>query len=81
MLSTDPHQQRRLLQVCGFFETVGYVTFARYITMDDVYLLLGGSILTAATVFIPYIDMLLQQGAHPKLYQNFRLLVDQVKRR
>jgi hypothetical protein len=76
---TDSRLQRRLLQICGFFETVGYVTVAGYITLDDVYRLLGGSILTSATVFTPYLDRLLGQGAHPKLYSNFRWLVNQVK--
>ena len=78
--TSDLRKQRRLMQICGFFETVGYVTFAGYITLEDVYSLLGGSILMAATVFLPYIDVLLEQGAHPKLFENFRWLIDRVKR-
>lgn len=81
MRTNAPRRQLRLLQVCGFFETVGYVTSTGYITIDDVYNLLGGSILTAARVFLPYIDLLVAQGEHPKLFENFRWLVNQVKLR
>lgn len=77
----DLRKQRRLLQICGFFETVGYVAQAGYVTPDDIYQLLGGSIITAGEVFLPYIEWLLRQDASPDLYRNFRWLVDQIRRK
>jgi hypothetical protein len=77
----DPSVHFRLFQICGFFETVGYVARAGYITIDDVFNLLGGSIMTAATVFRPYISAKLQAGNDPRFYENFMWIVAEVERR
>jgi hypothetical protein len=78
----DVANNLRIFQICGFFETVGYVARAGYITIADVQSLLGGSIKTAAMVFRPYIqDLLSFRNADPKLFEHFLWLIDEIERR
>lgn len=78
----DPAKYLRLFQICGFFETVGYVTKANYITLTDVSELFSVSINATAVVFRPYIQYLLDiRGADPMLYSNLRWLISEVEKR
>jgi hypothetical protein len=82
MESEDSAKNLRLFQICGFFETVGYVARAGYITVDDVISLLGVWFKTAAMVFRPYIqDLLSARGADPSLFENFLWIVSEIERR
>lgn len=78
----DPAKYFRLFQICGFFETVGYVARANYITLTDVYELFSVSINATAVVFRLYIQDLLDiRGADPALYSNLRWLISEVEKR
>jgi hypothetical protein len=76
-----PESHFRLFQICGFFETVGYVARAGYVSADDVFNLLGGSVMTAAMVFRPYIKAKLAAGNDPRFYENFIWIVNEAERR
>jgi hypothetical protein len=77
----NPAKQLRLFQICGFFETVGYVARRNYLTLIDVYELFSVSINATAIVFRPYIDDLLNnEGADPLLFYNLRWLIAQVEK-
>jgi hypothetical protein len=71
MEANDPAQHFRLFQICGFFETVGYVARAGYVSAGDVFNLLGGSVATAAMVFRPYISAKLHAGYDQHFYETF----------
>lgn len=71
----------RLIEICGFFETVGYVAKSGYIPPQDVILLLGGSILTAGEVFKPHIDKRVSEtGEHRQLFENFLWLLEETQK-
>ncbi len=80
-MRTAPGEYLRLFQICGFFETVGYSVRAGYITIGDIHQLFGVSIIAAATVFRPFIQKLLREGADRSLYENFLWLVSEVEKR
>jgi hypothetical protein len=78
----EPSRYIRLFQICGFFETVGYATKAKYLTLTDVYELFSVSIDTIAVVFRPYIHQLIRdEGADPALYFNLLWLISEVEKR
>ncbi|HVC43560.1 MAG TPA: hypothetical protein VND20_02000 [Candidatus Binataceae bacterium] len=78
----DPARYLCLFRICAFFETVGYVVRAGYLTLTDVFELFSVSINAAAMVFRPYIeDIVNREGADPRLYSNFRWLIAEVERR
>jgi hypothetical protein len=77
----DAAMHFRLFQICGFFETVGYVARAGYVTPDDIFYLLAGSIMSVATVFTPYVNAKLQAGNDARYYENFLWIVTQVERK
>lgn len=45
-----------LLEICSFFETVGFVAKKKYVNLQDIYELYGGSILLAHTLFDAYLE-------------------------
>jgi hypothetical protein len=78
----DPAKYLRLFQICGFFETVGYVTKANYLTLTDVSELFSVSINATAVVFRLYIqDLLDVRGADRRLFYNLRWLIAEIERR
>jgi hypothetical protein len=71
----------RIIEICGFFETVGYVARSGYIPPTDVILLLGGSILQAGEIFKPHIDKRLSEtGEHKELFENFLWLLKETQK-
>ena len=54
----EPTQYELLLRVCGFFETVGYTANRKYLDVEDVIDLFGGSIRTASQIFESHIRKL-----------------------
>jgi hypothetical protein len=82
MEEQDTAKYLRLFQICGFFETVGYVTKANYITLTDVSELFSVSIYSTAVVFRHYIqDLLDVRGADPMLFRNLRWLIAEIEKR
>ena len=57
----SPETYGQLLRVCGFFETVGLAARRKYIALEDIVELLGGSIQTASEVFENHIRELRSQ--------------------
>ena len=81
MEKDEPSRYARMFRICGFFETVGYVVRADYVTLADVFKLFSVSINTGAMVFRPYIEEILQvEGADSRLYSNFRWLIAEVEK-
>lgn len=71
----------RIIEICGFFETVGYVARSGYIPPNDVILLLGGSILQAGEIFKPHIDKRVSEmGEHRQLFENFLWLLGETQK-
>lgn len=79
MEERDTAKYLRLFQICGFFETVGYVVKANYITLTDVSELFSVSIRTTAVVFRHYIQELIDaRGADKMLFYNLRWLISEL---
>ena len=71
-----------LIDICAFFETVAYVAYKKYVSLDDIYELFGGSILTSGKFFEAHIkDLQAGPPPDPKLYENFIWLLDQVRKK
>ena len=70
-----------LIRLCGFFETVGYVTRERYIRIADMYNLLGGSIREYGAAFREHIRHLQQDQERSRQFEHFVWLVDEMRRR
>jgi hypothetical protein len=71
----------RLYKICGFFETVGYVSRIGYIPIDDVINLLGGSVLEAGRVFRPHIQRAKEEaGSDQRMYENFLWLLSELEK-
>jgi len=70
-----------LIDICAFFETVGYLAYKKYVLFKDIYELFGGSILVAGKFFETHIKDL-QKGPppDPKLYENFLWLLEEVRK-
>ena len=78
----EPKRYLRIFRVCAFFETVGYVVKAGYLTLDDVFELFSVSVSATAMVFRPYIEEVVrQEGASPMLYSNYRWLIAEIEKR
>jgi hypothetical protein len=78
----EPKRYLRIFRVCAFFETVGYVVKAGYLTLNDVFELFSVSVNATAMVFRPYIEEVVrQEGANPMLYANFRWLIAEIEKR
>lgn len=72
----------QLFQLCGFFETVGYVSRAGYIPETDIIGLFGNAIIDTGSVFTPHIAKLLgEDGANPELYSSFLSLYQRTVQR
>ena len=81
MRTNDPTRYMRFFEICGFFETMGYVAKGEYIPVEDVVNLFGGSILKMGIVFKPHIDKLLgEEGADLRMYECFLWLLGETKR-
>jgi hypothetical protein len=81
MEEQDTAKYLRLFQICGFFETVGYVVKANYITLTDVSELFSVSINSTAVVFRLYIqDLVDVRGADPMLFRNLRWLISEIEK-
>lgn len=79
--TSDNDLYLRLFQICGFFETLGYVAYAKYIPVGDVINLLGGSINTAGMVFKPHLQKLLnEEGGDKHLFEYFLWLLREMER-
>lgn len=77
----EPKRYGRLFRICGFYETVGYVVRADYVTLIDVFKLFSVSINTGAAVFRSYIEEIVdEEGANQMLYANFRWLIAEVEK-
>ena len=77
----EPNRYQRLFRICGFFETVGYVVRADYVTLVDVFRLFSVSLNTAAMVFRAYIEEIVYaEGANRMLYANFRWLIAEIEK-
>ena len=72
--SPDPYF--RLMRTCAFFETVGYVTYSKYVPLDDVLKLFGPSIADAGIVFGVHIKKL-REEQNEDLYDNFLWLIEE----
>jgi hypothetical protein len=72
----DTERYERLLRFCGFFETVGYTAYQKYIAVEDVIELLGGSIQTASQVFENHIRKLQEVPGSERLYYYCLWLFD-----
>jgi hypothetical protein len=82
MEEEDTAKYLRLFQICGFFETVGYVTKTNYISLTGVSELFSASINATAVFFRLYIEDLLDvRGADPMLYSNLRWPISEVEKR
>ncbi len=82
MEKREPKRYLRIFRVCAFFETVGYVVKAGYLTLNDVFELFSVSVNATAMVFRPYIEEVVrQEGANPMLYANFRWLIAEIEKR
>jgi len=80
--TSDKTQYLHLFNICGFFETVGYVAHARYIPVEDFIHLLGASIHTAGMVFTPHLEKLLaEEGADKRQYESFLWLLGETEKR
>ena len=77
-----PERYWELFRLCGFFETVAYVSRARYISVSDLEGLLAASIRETGKLFRQHI--LERQNAPdgiPDLMEHFVWLVDEIERR
>jgi len=79
MAEENQRRYMQLMRICGFFETVGCVVRTEYVPVKDVLNLLRISILTAGTVFQPYIKLLQNEGAPDDIYENFLWIVEKAK--
>ena len=75
-----------LMEICSFFETVGFVAKKKYVNLQDIYELYGGSILLAGTLFDAYLESrrraLREQGytvEAKKHYEYFSWLAKEVR--
>jgi hypothetical protein len=72
----------RLIEICSFFETAGYMTRKGYAKFGDIYELFGGSILTAGILFEAHLkDERIKPPGDPKLFEHFSWLVCQTRKR
>ncbi len=79
--SSNPALYLRVFQICGFFETVGYVACANYISRQEIIDLLGPSILEAGRIFLPHIQALRDlEGNDSHLFDYFLWLLDRARR-
>lgn len=75
-----PEEYSRLFQLCGFFETVGYVARAEHIPVADIINLLGGALLMAGMVFKSHIEKLHQEeGGDRHAYEHFLWLLERTE--
>jgi hypothetical protein len=74
----DAASYRKLIRLCGFFETLGYAAKAKYIRVTDLHNLLGSSIGEDGKLFRQHILEL--QEVRPRLLEHFLWLVDQVEK-
>lgn len=82
MRTSNKTQYLHLFEICGFFETVGYVAHARYIPVEDFINLLGVAIQTTGMVFKPHLEKLLgEEGADKSIYESFLWLLDETEKR
>lgn len=76
----SPETYGQLLRVCGFFETVGLAARRKYIALEDIVELLGGSIQTASEVFENHIRELQKPKGSERLFEYCLWLFDQTWR-
>lgn len=81
-----PDDYLSLMEICSFFETVGFATQMKYVHLRDIYELYGGAILRANTLFDAYLESqrraLRQQGytvEAKKYYEYFSKLAKEVE--
>ncbi|MCJ7790921.1 MAG: hypothetical protein MUP49_00650 [Dehalococcoidia bacterium] len=69
-----------LIDICSFYEMVGYLTYKNYVEFDDIYELFGGAILTSGKLFETHIkDLQIGPPKDPKLFERFIWLLDEVR--
>ena len=71
-----------LMDICSFFEAMGYMARKKYVLPQDIYEVFGGPILIAGKFFETHIKDL-QKGPpkEPKLFEHFAWLLSEVRRR
>ena len=70
----------RLMVALSFFETVGYVTYSKYIPIGDVIKLFGPTIRDAGVAFEAHIRKLREVYNNEQLYDNFSWLIKESRK-
>jgi len=70
----------KLIEMCGFFETLGLVTRSRYVDPKDAFNLLGGSIMVAGLIFEDHIQDV-QNTNSRHYFEHFVWLLTDARRR
>ncbi len=68
-----------LLNACGFFETVGYVTKCRYVPISDVLKLFSATITIGGIIFEEHIKKLREESPDKTVFENFSWLIEQAR--
>lgn len=77
-----PNEYRRLMSICGFFETVGLMVHKDYIMIDDVLELFLGPVVDIERCFGGHIEDLAKEAGVPDgLYRHALILSEQAAKR
>lgn len=72
---TPPDKYIRLMRICGFFETVGYVARSKYVPLNDILNLFSPAIEDAGQIFRSHVHKL-RDIYSEAIYDNFLWLVE-----
>jgi hypothetical protein len=77
----DIKEYMKLLDTCGFLETMGHVVRHNYIPFEDIYQLFSAMILTNANIFEGHIKKMRREDDDESLYEHFTWLADETRKR
>lgn len=69
----------KLIRICTFFDTVGYVTYSEYVPLEDILRLFGPAIDDASRIFRAHI-LKLKDDYNEAMYENFLWLINNSKK-
>lgn len=69
-----------LLNACGFFDTLGYVTKSEYVPLSDILRLFSAPVTMAGIIFEGHIRKVRQDSADKTVFENFSWLIEEARK-
>jgi hypothetical protein len=80
MRTADRPRYIVLLNACGFFDTVGYVTKSKYVPLGDILRLFSATVTIGGILFEGHIRKLREDSPDKTVFENFSWLIEEARK-